>query len=116
MLILRGLLGWLLLLPTIVAYTAHLSLLIPLFFLPMRVSKVCAQKGSLYRLLGVLASFIAGGICIRMGYWFAIEGFTAWELLGHQVMYPVLGWIYMVVGVLIAVIGIWAFFKRDLFN
>jgi len=107
MLILKGLLGWLLLLPTIFAYMLHLSLLIPVFFLPMRVSELWSEKGGLYRLLGALVSVLVSGISIRLGYWFGIEGFTTWELLGHQIMYPIIGWIYMVVGGLIAAMGIW---------
>ena len=47
-----------------------------------------------------------------MGYWFGIEGFTAWELPGHHVTYPVLGWIYMIVVGLIAVIGIRTSFHK----
>jgi hypothetical protein len=113
MLIMKGLLGFLLLLPTIFAYMLHLSLLILVFSLPMRVSDLCSEKGGLYRLLGALVSVIVGGISIRLGYWFGIEGFTAWELRGHQVMYPIIGWIYMVVGGLIAVIGIWWAIKGE---
>lgn len=116
MLILKALINFLVLLPTLVAYSAHLSLLILVFFLPMLVAKFGNQKGGLYQLLGILASFLLGGICIRVGYWFAIEGFTAWELAFHQVMYPILGWLYMVVGGLTVVVGIWVTFKRDLLN
>ena len=112
----EGLLYFLLLLPTIFAYMLHLAPLILVFFLPMRVSELCNEKGGLYRLLGALVSVLVGGITIRLGYWFGIEGFTTWELLGHKFMYPIIGWIYMVVGGLIAVIGIWWAIKGESFG
>ena len=111
--VIRGLMNFLLLLPTLFAYSVLLSLLILVFFLPMRVSLWCGEKGgSLYRLLGALVSVLVGGMTIRLGYWFGIDGFTAWQLLGHQFMYPIIGWIYMVAGGLVTVTGIWRSFGR----
>jgi len=80
----RGCLGWLLLLPLAFA-----------FWLAVTVSNACAKKGSLWRLLGVLFSFLIGGICIQVGYWFTEEGIT------------ILGWIIMIGGGLIALLGTW---------
>ena len=78
----RGCLGWLMLLPLVGA-----------FGLTAWVVRACVQKGGLWRLLGVLSSLVIGGICIQVGYWFTEEGST------------ILGWIGMVGGGLIAVIG-----------
>ncbi len=93
----RGCLGWLLLLPLAFA-----------FWLAMTVANACVKKGGLWRLLGVLASLVIGGICIQVGYWLAIEGFTEWRgLEAYQVTYPILGWISMIGGGLIAILGTW---------
>ena len=94
----RGLLAWLLLLPLIFA-----------FWLTMKIANACARRESgAWRLLGVLASLVIGGICIQVGYWFAIEGFTEWEAGGYQIVkYPVLGWIGMIGGGIIALLGTW---------
>jgi hypothetical protein len=90
-------LGWLLLLPLTFA-----------FWLAVTAGNACAKKGGLWRLLGVLVSFVIGGICIQVGYWFGIEGFTEWRADGiYQVTYPVLGWIIMIGGGLIALLGTW---------
>jgi len=73
-------------------------MLLPLafaFWLAVTVSNACAQKGSLWRLLGVLFSFFIGGICIQVGYWFTEEDIT------------ILGWIIMIGGGLIALLGTW---------
>lgn len=56
------------------------------------------------RLLGVVASFALGGVCVGLGYWGAFEGYTEWrgnEL--YQVTYPVWGWIGIVIGGIIIV-------------
>lgn len=94
----RGFVGWLLLLPLIFA-----------FWLTMTIANACARRESgAWRLLGVLASLVIGGICIQVGYWFAIEGFTEWEAGGYQVVkYPVLGWIDMIGGGIMAILGTW---------
>jgi len=94
----RGLVGWLLLLPLIFA-----------FWLTTTIAKACARRESGgWRLLGVLASLVIGGICIQVGYWFAIEGFTEWEVGGYQIVkYPVLGWIDMIGGGIMALLGTW---------
>ena len=107
----RGLINFLLLLPTLVAYSAHLSWLIFVFCFQDRVRLWCGGKGVLSELLGDLVTILLGGITIRLGYWFAVEGFTVWQLLGHQFMYPVIGWIYMVAGGLAIVMGIWDLVK-----
>ena len=109
--VIRGLINLLLLLPTLFAYSVLLSWLILVFFLPNRVYLWRGGKGVLSRLLGDLISVFLGGISIRLGYWFAVEGFTVWQLLGHQFMYPIIGWIYMVAGGLAIVIRIWDMVK-----
>ena len=86
-----GCLGWLMLLPLVVAYG-----------LTVWVVRACNHKGSLWRILGVLASLVIGGICIQVGYWVGIEGSTEGQ---YQVTYPVFGWIAMISGGLIALIG-----------
>lgn len=79
----RGLIGWLLLLP-----------LIFLFWLTIKIANACAKRGGGFlRLLGVLSSLIIGGVCVQVGYWFTEEGMT------------ILGWIDMVGGGLMAILG-----------
>jgi hypothetical protein len=91
----RGWLGWLLLLPLAGA-----------FWLAITVSNACVKKG--WRLLGVLASLAIGGVPILVGYWFAIEGFTEWRAEGISVVtYPVIGWILIIGGGIIALLGTW---------
>ena len=93
----RGCLGWLLLMPLVFA-----------FWLVVTVGNACGKRGGLWRMLGILVSLVIGGICVQVGYWFAIEGFVEWEGLEvHQVTYPVLGWISMIGGGLIAILGTW---------
>jgi len=86
-----------------------LLMLLPLigaFGLTVWVVRACVQKGGLWRLLGCLISLAIGGVCVLVGYWFGVEGFTEWEgLESRQVTYPVLGWVDMVGGGLIAIIG-----------
>lgn len=93
----RGCLGWLLLLPLAFA-----------FWLAVTIANACVKKGGLWRLLGVLFSLLIGGVCIQVGYWFAIEGFTEWRgLETYTVTYPILGWIMIIGGGLIALLGTW---------
>jgi len=89
----RGFIGWLMLLPLFGA-----------FWLTITVASACGKRGDIWRLLGVLVSLIIGAICIQVGYWFAIEGFVEGI---HRVTYPVFGWIAMIGGGLIAILGIW---------
>jgi hypothetical protein len=92
-----GCIGGLLLLPLVIA-----------FGLMTLVVGFVAEKGCLWRLLGVLASLAIGGVCILVGYSFGIEGTT--ELVGstyQQVTMPVVGWVDMIGGGLIAIIGIY---------
>ncbi len=73
-------------------------------WLAVKIVDSCAKKGGGMRLLGVLASFILGGICVGLGYWGAFEGYTEWrgtEL--YQVTYPVWGWIGIVIGGIIII-------------
>lgn len=89
--------GILLLLPLIGAY-----------FFATIISGICCRKGGFWRMLGVLTSFAIGGFCVLYGYWFGIEGFTKWEGLTYrQVTYPVFGWIMMIGGGIIALLGTW---------
>ena len=94
----RGVIGWLLLLPLILA-----------FWLTMTIANACAKRESgSWRLLGVLTSLAIGSICIFVGYGFAIEGFTEVVAGGYQIVkYPVIGWISMVGGGIIALLGTW---------
>jgi len=80
----RGLIGLLLLLP-----------LIFIFWLTIKIANTCAKRGGgrFWRLLGVLSSLIIGGVCVQVGYWFTEEGMT------------ILGWIDMVGGGLLAILG-----------
>ena len=81
----RGILGWLLLLPLAFA-----------FWLTITIARGCANKGGgLWRLLGVLASFVIGGVCGVVGYWLGPE-----EGL-------IFGWIVLVGGGLMAILGTW---------
>jgi hypothetical protein len=90
--------GWFLLLPLSLAA-----------LVAMAIANACANRGrGSWRFLGVLSSLIIGGICVLVGYWFGIEGFTEWEGLSYrQVTYPVLGWIIMIGGGFIAILGTW---------
>jgi len=75
-----------------------------LSWLAVKIVDLCAKKGGGMRLMGVIASFILGGICIRLGYWGAFEGYTEWrgtEL--YKVTYPVWGWIGIVIGGIIII-------------
>ena len=93
----RGCLGWLMLMPLLFA-----------FWLAMQVANACAKWGGLWRLLGILASLVIGGICVGVGYLFAYEGST--EQRGgelYQVTWPILGWVVIIGGGLIAVLGAW---------
>lgn len=85
-------------------------LLLPLFFafwLTGKTANACAKRESwAWRLLGVLASLVIAGIFIQVGYWFAIEGVR--ETSGYQIVtYPVLGWIVMIGGGIMALVGTW---------
>jgi predicted transporter len=81
------------------------------FWLAITVANASVKRG--WRLIGVLTSLAIGGFCILIGYWFAIDGVTQWRftewqgLETYQVTYPVLGWIIMVGGGLIAILGTW---------
>ena len=81
----RGLIGWLFLLPLAFA-----------FWLTITIANGCARRESgSWRFLGVLSSLIIGGICIQVGYWFTEEGMT------------ILGWIDMIGGGSMALLGTW---------
>lgn len=87
--------GWLALLPLIGAAA-----------LAITIANACVKRG--WRLLGVLSSLTIGGICILVGYSLGIEGITDWQADGvYLVKYPVLGWIGMIGGGLIALLGSW---------
>ena len=87
--------GWLLLLPLALS-----------FWLAIIIANACVKRG--WRFLGILASLIIGGINILVGYWFGIEGFIETQgLESYIVTYPVLGWILMIGGGLIAALGTW---------
>jgi len=75
----------------------------------MTIANACAKReAGLWRLLGVLASLAIGGVCIVVGYCFAIEGFTEWEAGGYQIVkYSVIGWISIIGGGIIALLGTW---------
>lgn len=80
-----GCLVWFLLLPLVGA-----------FWLAVIIANVCAKKGGgLWRLLGVVVSVVIGGVCVQVGYWYAEEVNT------------ILGWIIMIGGGLIAILGTW---------
>jgi hypothetical protein len=88
-------LGWLLLLPLTIS-----------FYLVRWVVSYFAQKGGLWRFLGVLVSLIIGGVFIFVGYGFGIECYTEWrDGSYYRVTMPVLGWIFMVGGGIIAIVG-----------
>ena len=97
----RGCLGWLLLMPFVGA-----------FWLVVTLANEFAKMGGLWRLLGVLCSLAIGGACIGLGYILVYEGFTTTELRGSDIYqvtrtFPVAGWIGMVAGGLIALLGSW---------
>lgn len=121
----RGCLGLVMLLPFILVFLLALAV----SFAPFIVIAACMdwfQKGGLSRrTLGALASLISGGICIRLGYWLAIEGSIDWRSLTgfpearfpflewlFPFVFPILGWIDMIGGVLLAVVGSVSAFKR----
>ena len=124
----RGFLGLLMLLPLLFVFGLALALSMLPFALAIGMVGGCVQKGGLWRLLGVLASFVMGGICIRLGYWFgkkvSIEPmllflypevrfpFLEWIF---PIMFPILGWIDMIGGGLIALIGTYSslFVKKE---
>jgi hypothetical protein len=89
--------GWLLLLPLFIA-----------FWLAITISNACAKRGGLWRLLAIIVSLAIGGICIKVGHWFGIEGFTEWRgFEQYKITYPMLGWIIIIGGGLIALLGTW---------
>ncbi len=79
-----GCLTWLFLMPLAFA-----------FWIVVIISNTCVKKGGLWRLLGILASIVIGGICMQVGYWFTEEGID------------ILGWIIMIGGGAIAILGTW---------
>lgn len=80
----RGLIGWLLLLPLIFA-----------FWLTMKIANACVQRGDSWRLLGILSSLVIGGSC----------AFVGWGLGPEQGF--IIGWITLIGGGLIALLGTW---------
>ena len=77
--------GWLLLLPLAFA-----------FWLTITIAGGCAHKGGgLWRLLGVLASFVIGGVCGAVGYSLGTEAGS------------IFGWIMLIGGGLMAILGTW---------
>ena len=77
--------GWLLLLPLAFA-----------FWLTITIAMRSAHKGGgLWRLLGVLASFVIGGVCGAVGYSLGTEAGS------------IFGWIVLVGGGLMAILGTW---------
>ena len=77
--------GWLLLLPLAFA-----------FWLTIMIAAGCAHKGGgLWRLLGVLASFVIGGVCGAVGYSLGTEAGS------------IFGWIMLIGGGLMAILGTW---------
>ena len=117
----RGLLGFLMLIPLFIVFALAVALSMLPFVFALGAVGGCVQKGGLWRLLGVLASLVIGVICIRLGYWFVNEvsiepmlslfysevrfPFIDWIF---PLVFPILGWIDMVGGGLIAVIGTWS--------
>jgi len=97
-----GWLSWGLLLPLVIV-----------FWITKSIVKFVVGKGGFWRLLGILTSLALGGVCIWIGYWLAIEGYT--EFVGgnlyegyleyNKITYPIPGWIDMIGGGLIAVVG-----------
>ena len=85
--------GWLMLMPLVGA-----------FALVIYAASACGKKGGIWRLLGVLLSLVIGGICILVGYSIGIEGYIEGTKI---VTYPVLGWLSMIGGGLMAILGIW---------
>ena len=87
--------GWLALL--LVAGVAALAVVI---------ANACVKRD--WRLLGVLSSFIIGGISVYTGYSFGFEGSTEVRSDGiYTITYPVIGWVGMIGGGLIALLGTW---------
>jgi hypothetical protein len=77
--------GWLLLLPLAFA-----------FWLTITIAGGCAHKGGgLWRLLGILASFVIGGVCGAVGYSLSTEAVS------------IFGWIMLIGGGLMAILGTW---------
>ena len=79
------------------------------FWITMKIANAAAYKGSsLSRFIGVSLALVIGGICIFAGYCFAIEGLTEWKMGGYQTTtYPVIGWISIIGGGIIALLGTW---------
>lgn len=117
----RGIIGFLMLIPLFLVFALAFVVSMLPFVLAIWVVGDYGQKGGLWRLLGVVASLVIGGICFGLGYWFANEvsiepmlslfysevsfPFIDWIF---PLVFPILGWIDMVGGGLIAVIGIWS--------
>ena len=89
--------GYLLLLPLVFIFYLMKSVIIDFF----------VHKGGLWRFSGVLVALIIGGFFIFAGYGLGIEGYTEWEGGSYyKVTMPVLGWIHMIGGGIITIVGI----------
>jgi len=82
-------------------------------WLVVTIVNACVKKGRLWQWLGALVSLLIGGIIIWLGYTLSFEGFPEWRgLVQYQVTYPVLGWIWMIGGGLLALLGTWVALSR----
>lgn len=65
-------------------------------------------KSSKSRLGGLLGGLLIGGVLIVVGYWLTFVGWDEMGLDGelHNITYPVIGWIFMIGGGVVAILGI----------
>ena len=89
--------GWLLLLPLFGA-----------FWLAITVASACGKKGGFWRIVGALSSISIGAVCCLFGYGWAFQGLTQFKGdESYQTTYPIWGWISMIGGCVIAILGVW---------
>lgn len=82
----RGCLGWLILMPIVVA-----------FWLAVVIASACGKKGNSWRFLGILSSILIGGV---------FAGFAHLLFSGEDGT-TLLQWIGIIAGGLIVLLGIW---------
>lgn len=95
--------GWLILLPVVIVA-----------WLAIKVINY-SVKGGIRRLVGVVTCPILGGLSLWGGSWLAFEGYLETRPDGiYQVTYPIPGWIGIVMGVAVILIGtLWSIFGRS---
>ena len=114
----RGCLGFFMLIPLFIVFIlAGMAVIIPLLLSIAWTSTLIEKKGRC-RLLAAIVSLVIGGICVRLGYWYAME--TSIEpitsFLYSEVDFPlidwifpfvlpILGWVGMIGGGLVIIVG-----------